>query len=331
MLAATLVVFLPLASSWTLASPPVAPKVSGHGICRSGNDNLLLFGGLKEDRKVTNDLWIHQDNEWKLLQQQSKDGPGPRMYVRAAALDDQVFVMGGWDPEAKGSGGTFKDEVWSLNQDTLEWKACDPLPCGPVSRHTAVTVGDKVIVHTFKPGDEGTVVLTSDGTSHVQATTGDAPQGLSMCCAAALNDHQMVLFGGSTKTQEMSRDSYLLDTNTWEWTKLESKGDAPTPRASPSMARIDDSSVLVFGGAGLRPQGYEGGAGLIGSDETFKLSIQNGKVAEWTLVQNDATKPRARVAASLDLIPGEAHKYLLSGGWDPATAETFDDANTLEL
>jgi hypothetical protein len=320
-----LLIIAPSVFSWTLTKPALAPKVSGHGCCNIG-EKLLLFGGLKEDRTATNELWIYQAGKWR-LKKASNAGPGPRMYVGVEKLGDKVFVVGGWDPEAKGSGGTFKDEVWSLDPDKLTWAPCNKLPCGPISRHTTVTVGDSIIVHTFKPDEEGLVILKSDGTSHVQATTGDAPVGLSMCSAAALNDHQMLLFGGSTKTQQMSNDVFLLDTKSWKWTKLQSEGDIPPPRASSSMARVNDSSVVVFGGAGLKPAGYEGGAGLMGSNETYMVSVK-GDVAEWKLVDHESL-PGGRVAGTLNLLPN--NHFLLTGGWDPATAETFDDGCTFEL
>lgn len=312
---------------WTLSKPALAPKVSGHGCCNLSEEKLLLFGGLKEDRTATNDLWTYKDHEWN-LQNAMAAGPGPRMYMGVELLGDKVFVVGGWDPEAKGSGGTFKDEVWSLDPAKLEWTECDKLPCGPISRHTAVAVGDSIIIHTFKPGEEGVVVLQHDGTSKVQATTGDAPAGMSMCSAAALNDHQMILFGGSTKTQQMSNDVFVLDTKTWKWTKLQPKGKhLPSPRASSCMARVDDSSVLVFGGASLKPEGYAGGAGLMGSNDTYMLKVK-GNTAEWNLLE-DEPRPEGRLACTLNHLPDK--RLLLTGGWDPTSAETFDDGCIFEL
>lgn len=327
MIAFLMLLLLPVTHSWNLFQPALAPKVCGHGCCNVGSDKLLLFGGLKEDRTATNELWLYEKKKWELMIPSEK-GPGPRMYVGMAFLNSKVYVMGGWDPEAKGSGGSFKDEIWSLNPATLEWAQCGKLPCGPISRHTAVKVGDSIIMHTFKPGDEGVVVLRDDGTCHAQATSGDAPEGLSMCTAAALTDHEMIIFGGSTKTQQMSNDVYVLDTKTWVWTKLQATGSIPPPRASSSMARIDDRSAIVFGGAGLRPEGYGGGAGLMGSDETYVLSLQDDGAAEWSWVNVDSP-PRARIAASLNYM--SENEVLLTGGWDPSTTEMFDDACTLKL
>ena len=46
--------------------------------------------------------------------------PSPRKQIMCAAvLNDALFVFGGWDPEAPGSGGSFKDEV------------CESVACTP--------------------------------------------------------------------------------------------------------------------------------------------------------------------------------------------------------
>ena len=326
-------------ASWSTSptsSGQLLPKVSGHGCCDMGdNQRLLLFGGLLSDRTATNDVWIWNDGTWTPQHDSSKNGPGPRMYATASRLGDKIYVMGGWDPEAKGSGGTFKDEVFALDMtaSSLQWSKLDPLPCGPVSRHTSCTVGDQIVVHTYKEGDDCVLVLQADGTCRKQPTTGDVPIGISMCSAAALGENKMVLYGGSTKTQEFSEFVYLLDTNTWKWTRLESRGDQlPTAPTSTCMAAVGDGETcLVFGGAGMSEGGYQGGAGLQGSDDTWKLRVVDNRYAEWNRLESSSQVPRARVAASLNRVPGETSKFLLMGGWDPATAETFDEPWIIEL
>ena len=78
------------------------------------------------------------------------------MYAAAAVQSfnshEEFVVCGGWDPGAKGSGGSFTDAVHALNLDTLEWMRDDPLPCGPVSRHGAAAVDGRIFIHTFREG-----------------------------------------------------------------------------------------------------------------------------------------------------------------------------------
>ena len=168
-----------------------------------------------------------------------------------------------------------------------------------------------------------------------QPTTGEAPVGLSMCAAAPLGDSSMLVFGGSTKAQGMSADVYVLDTARWAWRKLRPEGSAedgrvPTPRGSSSAAPEGEGSCLIFGGAGLGGGGYEGGAGLRAFDETWRVRV-DGDVAQWECVHEGGAEgaPAPRVAASLSALPSGA--FLLQGGWDPKSKDTFDEPHVLSL
>ena len=121
-------------------------------------------------------------------------------------------------------------------------------PGRPGVAHTACAVGGKVVVQTFR----GTIVVDGDAVAE-QPTSGDAPLGFSMSAACALNDAEMLVFGGSTKEQGMTADAYVLDTRTWAWRKLRAAaGEAPTPRgrrAPPPSTRPRRSSLAARGSA----------------------------------------------------------------------------------
>ena len=150
-----------------------------------------------------------------------------------------------------------------------------------------------------------------------------------MSAACALDDHTMLLFGGSTKTQEMNAEVRILNTTTWTWRKLEVEdGEVPSPRASSCMAPVGDGiSAVVFGGAGLGERGYEGGAGLTAFDETWRVLV-DGSTASWTRLQAGEA-PAARVAASLEPLP--SGDFLLQGGWDPKSKDTYEHPHVLSL
>ena len=92
---------------------------------------MLLFGGLDEARKAVGSLWCYDEGAWSVVETQDGPAPGPVMYAAAAtqtfAAREEFVVFGGWDPGAKGSGGSFSDEVWSLNTGTKEWLQDDPI------------------------------------------------------------------------------------------------------------------------------------------------------------------------------------------------------------
>ena len=299
------------------------PKLSGATTAVASDGRVFQFGGLDERGAATAACWTFADGAWTELAT-TGGGPGPVMYaagaVQASPRREEFVVCGGWDPGARGSGGSFEDSVWSLDTSSLAWTREDPLPCGPVSRHGAATVGDRVFVHTFRGG-----VLRRDacGVLKAHATTGDAPEGLSMCATAGV-DGGLLVFGGATKGGDFSGDAYVLDAKTYAWRRLAVApgAAAPTPRGSCACAALDGARVLVFGGGAGAP----GGRGLAASDETWVLEVDGG-AARWERL--DVAGPAPRVAAALAKLPGGG--VVLSGGWDPATAATFGDTWTLDV
>ena len=312
------------APSWTHRT--VGPQVSGHAASVDEDGRTLAYGGLMDGAgsPCTDELHAFGDGAWSKLETIGEAKPGKRMYASSAVLDGAYYLFGGWDPEAPGTGGAFLDDAWRLDLGSLKWTALDALPCGPVSRHTSCTVGNLILVHTFR----STLVCDGDAV-RMQPTTGEGPAGFSMCAAAPLGQHEMLVFGGSTKTQGMTGDAFVLDTRTWEWRKLRTvTGEAvPTPRGSSCAAPIDGRTCVIYGGAGLGGDGYAGGAGLTPFDETWTLHV-DGDEASWTRLELGLAPP-ARVAASLSPLP--SGEFLLHGGWTPLTKETFDASYVLKL
>jgi hypothetical protein len=291
--------------AWTLSST-AGPKISGHSTAVI-RDNLYLFGGLlgSAGSAVSNRFYIY-DGMWKEI---AASGPSERMYSAAAELDNNFYIFGGWDPGEAGSGGMFKNDVWKFDTSTNLWEELDTLP-EPVSRHGACRVNDKIVISTFR----NTLVFEKDRV-RVQETTGDPPTGLSMCACTALND-EFVVFGGTTRTQEMSNDVYVLNTTAWEWRKLVANGAIPTKRASASVCPINTTTCIVHGGGHLKTS-YDGGKGLQGLDDLFLLKLSE-KNATWIKLNESTTENR--VASSLDLVDNVP---VLHGGWNPQTKETY--------
>ena len=147
-----------------------------------------------------------------------------------------------------------------------------------------------------------------------------------MCAMTPLSDSTLLLFGGSTKAQQLSSDAFVLDTNTWEWVKLsvDDDGERPSARASPCAARCGDHQAVVFGGASLGSGGYEGGAGLQAQGDTWLLAVGDDRKAHWDRIGvSGDDSPHARLAATLSE-QGEKTSLVLQGGWDPK-GETFED------
>ncbi|KAL3906278.1 MAG: hypothetical protein SGARI_004076 [Bacillariaceae sp.] len=148
----------------------------------------------------------------------------------------------------------------------------------------------------------------------------------------------MVLFGGAAQDGNMSNEVFVLDCKTWEWQKIETTGDEPSPRASPCMVALDDKTCLLYGGAARSAEG-----GLHGCSDTWLLEMMaDNNKGKWTCVQKDGEKgsPPGRNAAQLTplsappkAIAGDNDKaqyFLLSGGWYPFRT-TYDDNFVLKV
>lgn len=322
-----------VAAGWSWSKVPLAkaPKVSGQSVGSLGNQGIILFGGLTgpAGSPCTDDTWHWTEESWTLLDQESGAArPRIRMYGASAVLGDKMYLFGGWDPGAPGSGGEFLDDVWEFDPVTSSWKMMDIRLPYPVSRHTACTIsaagssGDaSIILHTYK--GILTFEVTGDGKAKlVEKETTGGPDGYSMCAISPLGTSKMLLYGGSTKTQQLAQDAYVLDCKEWVWMKLSNVGEqVPPPLASACAAQLEDDQVLIFGGASIGPTGYEGGMGLIPQDGTWRLSVKDNE-ATWQPIDTPV-KPEGRVAASFCLIGSSC--FLLQGGYDPLGKKTFEE------
>lgn len=203
-------------------------------------------------------------------------------------------------------------------------------------------------------------VTEGEGEFDIQPTTGDSPSSRGLHCAATLpkstNDNSaraMVIFGGAAQDGNMSNESFVLDTSTWKWIKLDvgnDKDNIPCPRAGACLCSLDDESLILFGGATL------GEAGLLGLNDVWRLHIDmdNGKGKWECLIQDTATdddesvvRPPQRNAATLSsisatLLPNDitwkkkdsdddkTSYFILQGGWYPFKT-TYNDNYLLKV
>jgi hypothetical protein len=205
------------------------------------------------------------------------------------------------------------------------------MPGGPTSRHVAVTIPSTktILIHTFRC--DNFVLLFDPATSEFrqQPTTGPCPSSRGLHAATMVNATTVCIFGGAAQDQNMSNESFLLDTDTWQWTKLSPTGDCPSPRAGPCLCSVnnDDNSnncVVLFGGAEVSETGLKPRA------DVWALSLDT---QEWTLLLDDKDGPPPRNAATLteiDLTDQTGKGFILTGGWAPFR-QTWDDCYVLRI
>ena len=285
---------------------------------------------------VTNDLWIYEKDksngkeDWEKIPKQSQgiSRPSPRTHAATAVLGNLMYLFGGWDPEKK----TFLTDVWYFSLKTNKWSLDQCWMPDGVSHHSAVAISDTTIaIHTNK----GVLIYDMDGpvpTILEQPTTGEGPDGLSMCASCGIprkdNGNDMLIFGGSTgKKHGFSSAAFVLDTKSWSWTKLlpTSPNECPQSLQSACVASLGNNQCIVFGGATLKHDI------VTPSDETWLLTV-DGDSANWKQIasgegeregndnQNTLT-PEARLAAALTATTSE--ELVLQGGWDPISQKTY--------
>ena len=143
------------------------------------------------------------------------------------------------------------------------------------------------------------------------------PSSRGLNCAAALTNKKdntsnaMVIFGGAAKDGNMSNEAFVLDVNTWKWTKLDCDGDAPSPRAGACLCSLDENTVILFGGA------TPGDGALVGLNDVWTLSVdmESGK-GTWKCLfdgeeEENVIRAPGRNAATLTAI--DAKKLLPKG------------------
>lgn len=145
--------------------------------------------------------------------------------------------------------------VWALDTTNMAWTRLQISgEDAPVNRgsHTATLIGKRVYIF----GGEDVLrrplgdlwALDLDTLSWIKPeTTGPAPRDRSAHVATVFRSRYLLLFGGGSLAHCFN-DLHVLDTETLEWSKPETEGYTPTPRAGCSGALLTDRWFVMGGG-----------------------------------------------------------------------------------
>ena len=194
--------------------------------------------------------------DWNQIprQEQGVSRPTARMYHATAVLGHMMYVFGGYDPVTH----QVLTDIWTLSLKTNKWSKDNTwLPNAGMMNHVACPISTTEIVLWDTTTQGGTVyVYDMEGPTpeiRRQVTTGTRPPpGLHSCGSCGLPrlqqskngyDRQnsamrealqleihrkvhtnLLVFGGAmgTTNKVFSAETYLLDTQSWIWTKLQS-------------------------------------------------------------------------------------------------------------
>lgn len=147
-----------------------------------------------------------------------------------------------------------------------------------------------------------------------EAQRGDVPLARFGHTTTPVGGGRVVLFGGATGDSgryTITADAYSLDTNTDTWVKITAEGAAPTARAAHAAACVDQSQMVIYGGAT--------GGGSLSSDDLHLLDTRQEDQAQWMSVPVLGSTPGRRYGHSMVF---SKPSLIVFGGNSGQTAES---------
>ncbi|XP_063164053.1 host cell factor 2 [Candoia aspera] len=195
----------------------IPPGCAAHGFVCDGT-RILVFGGMVEYGRYSNDLYELQASRWlwkKMRPQPPSAGlpPCPRLGHSFSLYGNKCYLFGGLANESEDSNNNIPRYLNDFYELELQ--------------HGSGVIGWSI------PVTRG--VLPSPRESHTAV----------IYCRKDLGNPKMFIFGGMSGCR--LNDLWELDIETMTWSKPETKGTAPLPR-SLHTASVIGNKMYIFGG-----------------------------------------------------------------------------------
>lgn len=197
--------------------PSISPRYS-HSACCLG-DSVYIFGGCTVANTTFNDLWrFDLASRCWIRPIATGTFPSPKASASFVNYKDNIILFGGWSHSTPNFmyylDWRISNNVHVFNTETNRWSLIQVKSFSPsLTGHSASVIDDKMIVFG----------------------------GLQR--QACHNIDQIDIF-------ECSNDIWILDLNTWVWTKKEVVSEKPNPRYFHSQMVLDSNHILIMGGCG---------------------------------------------------------------------------------
>jgi len=206
-------------------------------------ERLFLFGG-GDGPNYFDSLFV-LDTKTNTWTQPEVKGPGPRRAHTATLVGSEIYVFGG------GDGNKALNEVYILDSEKLTWTKCNTHGAliGPRGYHTAELVADKILVFGGSDGKECfSDIYTLDLRSREWSKRKTVNPFPRLAHTSTLVGPMIFAFGGHDGSDYVQELNVLkLGAQQMEWIKLQTTGDAPSPRGYHASV-LHDSRLFVFGG-----------------------------------------------------------------------------------
>ncbi|KAI0528912.1 hypothetical protein KFK09_001456 [Dendrobium nobile] len=211
---------------------------------------MVVLGGTNGAKKV-NDLHI-LDLRMKEWSKPACKGtpPSPRESHTATLIgEDRLVIFGG---SGEGEANYLNDvHVLDLSTMTWTWPEVKGDPPAPRDSHTAVAIGNKLLIYGGDCGDRyhGEVdVLDTDAMSWSRLMVQGSSPGVRAGHATVTIGTKVYIIGGVGDKQYYS-DVWVLDVATCAWTQLDIRGQQPQGRFS-HTAVVANADIAIYGGCG---------------------------------------------------------------------------------
>jgi len=127
-----------------------------------------------------------------------------------------------------------------------------------------------------------------------EAQHGDVPAPRFGHTATLVGTTRVVLFGGATGDAgryTITADAFSLEVSNNCWSRITADGTVPTARAAHAAACVDQSQLVIYGGAT--------GGGSLSSDELYLLDVRNEERSQWMSVPVLGPTPGRRYGHSM--------------------------------
>jgi len=245
---------------------PLSLQRFSHTAVAHGN-TIFVFGGMSNGDWL-NDLWACTTNatsptpvlQWVKITPGSSKPPASRRADPPCARSNHASVMNGNKMYVFGGRNetcVFNDlHVYHTGEGRWEKLAspADSLPA-PRAGHTMVLIDNKLVVfggYNQKQEPLNDIAVFDCKTEQWIKIASGKIQGTPPCArtghaAARIHDTKMLVFGGGF-WDKVYNDLHIFDLADWSWSRPADTGDLPAPRAGASIAKIDSSRLLVYGG-----------------------------------------------------------------------------------
>ncbi|XP_050542790.1 kelch domain-containing protein 4-like isoform X2 [Daktulosphaira vitifoliae] len=157
---------------------------------------------------------------------------------------------------------------------------------------------------------------------------------------SARSGHRMVLckrhlivFGGfqdNTHSYQYFNDIYAFSLENYEWKKIKTTGQGPSPRSGCQMFPIEDGRILIYGGYFKEKVKKDCDKGTMLID-MFILTPEKGVTdysnCRWSKVKQTGNLPTVRCSLSSTIITGHNKSFLFGGVYDEEEEE--DDLKSI--